>query len=193
MSDAGDTEEGASETADDLRENVSSQFDRLPATPAKREVAGRATRAEVIDWWVDRFGVPRGRFSEYTFWEKGAGKVWAFRGASPSPVEVEAVGMVFLRTRQEHWKPTTDAVQRFAADATRNVIDLGPEEARRFVAGENQAIDWDGDWGYLIAAHEVAGERAPIGVGLYVHGELKSMVPKGRRREFDAPAATDGE
>ena len=187
MDDAG----GRTDDADALRENVSDRFDRLPATAAEREVAGRATRPEVVDWWVDRFGIPRERFADYTFWEKGAGKVWAFRGASPSPVEVEALGVVFLRTRQEHWKPTTDAVQRFAADATRNVIDLDRAKARRFVAGENQPVDWDGDWGYLIAAHEVAGERAPIGVGLYVHGELQSMVPKGRRRQFDAPSPGD--
>ena len=180
-----DGSDAAGEGGGDLRENVSSRFDRLPATADRRTVTGRATRQAVVDWYVDRFGVPRERFSPYTFWEKGSGKVWAFRGESPSPVTVEALGLVFLRTRQEHWKPTTDAVQRFAADATRNVIPLSPAQARRFVAGENQAVEWDGDWGYLIAAHEVAGGRAPIGVGLYVHGELQSMVPKGRRREFD--------
>jgi NOL1/NOP2/fmu family ribosome biogenesis protein len=167
------------------RENDPERFDRLPATATDRAVEGRATRREVVDWWVERFGVPRERFSAYSFWEKGSGKVWAYSGAAPSPTRVETLGMVCLRTRQEHWKPTTDAVQRFAADADRNVIDLTPAEARRFVAGEDQDIErWDGDWGYLVAAHEVAGERAPIGVGLYTYGELKSMVPKGRRRDF---------
>ncbi|PSP82174.1 hypothetical protein BRC78_08810, partial [Halobacteriales archaeon QH_8_68_33] len=42
----------------------------------------------------------------------------------------------------------------------------------------------DGDWGYLVVTHELAGEREPLGVGLYVHGELRSQVPKGRRRDF---------
>ncbi len=180
----GDREGDGDDTDPDLRENDSGRFDRLPATADEREVAGRATRAAVVDWYVDRFGIDRERFAAYTFWEKGAGKVWAFRGNAPDPVRVEALGITFLRTRQEHWKPTTDAVQRFAHDATRNVIDLDREQARRFVAGEDQEIDWDGDWGYLIAARETGGARASIGVGLYVYGELKSMVPKGRRREF---------
>jgi NOL1/NOP2/fmu family ribosome biogenesis protein len=64
---------------------------------------------------------------------------------------------------------------------TRNVIDLDADRARRFLAGEDLTPEWDGDWGYLVVAHDVAGGREPIGVGLYVHDELRSVVPKGRR------------
>jgi NOL1/NOP2/fmu family ribosome biogenesis protein len=164
-----------------MSDNDGGQFDRLPATAADREVAGRATRAEVIEWWVDRFGLPADAFDGYTFWEKGAGKVWAFAADLPSPTDVEGLGMTFLRTRQEHWKPTTNAVQRFGRAATRNVIELDADAARRFLAGEDLEPGWDGDWGYLIVAHEIAGGVEPIGVGLYVHDELRSVVPKGRR------------
>jgi NOL1/NOP2/fmu family ribosome biogenesis protein len=167
-----------------METNDSTRFDRLPATAGDRTVEGRATRREVVGWWEERFGVPAGTFAEFTFWEKGSGKVWILAGEEPSPVEIEALGMTFLRTRQEHWKPTTEAVQRFGELATKNVVALDDEAARRFLAGQDQDVDWDGDWGYLVAAHDVAGERAPIGVGLFTYGELKSMVPKGRRREF---------
>ena len=167
-----------------MRENVSHQFDRLPATDAEREVDGRPSREAVVDWWVDRFGVPREVFDEYTFWEKGKGKVWALPFDLDPPVSVESLGMKFLRTRQEHWKPTTDAVQRFGRHATRNVVDVDGETARDFVAGETTEPEWDGDWGYLVVRHEIGGEPEPIGVGLYVHHELRSMVPKGRQREF---------
>lgn len=168
-----------------MSSNDGGQFARLPATEAEREVDGRASRDAVVDFWSDRYGVPRETFDGYTFWEKGAGKLWAFRAEVPSPAAhpVEGLGMTFLRTRQEHWKPTTTAVQRFGREATRNVLDLNPEQARRFAAGEDQALpEWDGDWGYLIVAHELAGEREPVGVGLYLHDELRSQVPKGRRR-----------
>ncbi|WP_412781657.1 hypothetical protein, partial [Aeromonas diversa] len=63
------------------------------------------------------------------------------------------------------------------------MIELDSEVAMNFVRGEDQEIDWGGDWGYLIASHELADEREPLGVGLYLHGELRSVVPKGRRRE----------
>ncbi|WP_248896937.1 DUF7122 family protein [Haloplanus halobius] len=167
--------------------NDGSTFDRLPATAAERTVAGRATRAAVIEWWTDRFGVPTSTFEGYTFWEKGAGKIWCFAADLPTPTDVEGIGMTFLRTRQEHWKPTTNAVQRFGQEATRNVIELDPGDARRFIAGEDLDPEWDGDWGYLVVAHELAGDIEPIGVGLYVHDELRSVVPKGRRAELSSP------
>ncbi|AFO56142.1 MULTISPECIES: hypothetical protein [unclassified Natrinema] len=166
--------------------NDGQRFDRLPATEAERTVDGRATREAVVDYFADRFGIPPKTFDDYTFWEKGAGKIWIYRGEAPTPLEIEAIGMTCLRTRQEHWKPTTDVVQRFGDHATECVIDLDREQARRFAAGEDQTLEWwDGDWGYLIAAHEIAGESEAIGVGLYVHGELRSMVPKGRQRDLE--------
>jgi len=167
--------------------NDGQRFDRLPSTADDREVVGRATRSEVIEWWVDRFGLPADTFEGYTFWEKGAGKIWIFAGDVPSPTDVEGLGMTFLRTRQEHWKPTTNAVQRFGREATRNVLVLDPDEAVRFLAGEDLEPAWDGDWGYLIVAHEIAGGVEPIGVGLYVHDELRSVIPKGRRASLAPP------
>jgi len=164
--------------------NDGQRFDRLPATPADREVEGRASRREVLDWWDERFGVPPETFADFSLWEKGKGKIWILRGDLDSPARIEAVGMTFLRTRQEHWKPTLNAVQRFGGEATRNVLELSRERARRFARGEDQELDWNGDWGYLVVTHELAGERAPLGVGLYVHGELRSPVPKGRRRDL---------
>lgn len=168
-----------------MPENDGQRFDRLPATPADREVEGRASREEVLAWWEERFGIPPETFAEYTFWERGAGKLWAFHADVPSPVRAEGLGITFLRTRQEHWKPTTSAVQRFGREATKNVIELDPAEASAFAAGHDQELErWEGDWGYLVAVHELAGDLEPIGVGLYVYGELRSTVPKGNQREL---------
>jgi len=164
--------------------NDGSRFDRLPATAADRTVEGRATREAAVGWWVDRFGLDAERFAGHTFWEKGSGKIWAFADDVDSPAELEGLGMTFLRTRQEHWKPTTDAVQRFGRGATKNVVVLDADEARAFLRGETTDPGWEGDWGYLIAAHEIAGAVEPIGVGLYLYGELRSQMPKGRQREL---------
>ncbi|KTG30842.1 DUF7122 family protein [Haloferax profundi] len=171
------------ETADD--ENWGQQFDRLPETSEDRVVEGRPSRQEVVEWWEERFGLDPETFEHYTFWEKGAGKIWAFPAEMVDPIQVEGLGMRILRTRQRHWKPSTNAVQRFCRDATKNIIELGPGEAKAFVAGHDQQLDWwEGDWGYLVAAHELAGEREPLGVGLYLHGELRSTVPKGRQEDL---------
>ena len=164
--------------------DTSTRFDRLPATDAERTVEQRATRAEVLDWFDDRFGIEPSVFEEHTFWERGAGKIWAFYGDLDSPVDIEGLGMTVLRTRQEHWKPTLEAVQRFGDHATRNTIALSREQATAFMTGDDQTLAWDGDWGYLIVTHELAGEQEPLGVGLYTYDELQSVVPKGRRREL---------
>jgi NOL1/NOP2/fmu family ribosome biogenesis protein len=164
--------------------NHGQRFDRLPATATEREVPGRATRVEVLAWWEERFGIDPAAFAEYTFWERGSGKVWALRGEEPSPIAVEGLGITFLRTRQDHWKPTLSAVQRFGHHATRNVLALDDQQAATFMAGEDQDLAWDGDWGYLVVTREIAGEQEPLGVGLYVYDELRSVVPKGRRREL---------
>ena len=67
-------------SSEDPPTNDGGRFDRLPATAAERAVEGRATRREVIDWWVERFGLDRETFAACSFWEKGAGKIWAFAG-----------------------------------------------------------------------------------------------------------------
>jgi len=165
-------------------DNDGDRFARLPATDAEREDPGRATREEIIEWWRDRFGIDAETFADHTFWEKGAGKIWVLAGDAPDGLRIEALGMRVMHTRQEFWKPTTNAVQRFGRDASTGTIELGPDRARRFVAGEDQEIPWDGDWGYVVATRAVAGGDEPLGVGLYTHGELKSMVSKGRRRDL---------
>jgi NOL1/NOP2/fmu family ribosome biogenesis protein len=167
-----------------MSENDPHRFDRLPATETDQEVTGRPTRRAVLNWWAERFGIDPDVFAEKTFWERGAGQIWLFHGDLPSPADVEGLGMKVLRTRQEHWKPTLEAVQRFGHHAERNVLDLTRQQARRFVAGEDQDLDWDGDWGYLVVTHELAGDPAVLGVGLYVYDELRSQVPKGRRRDL---------
>ena len=169
---------------DGSRENDGQVFNRLPETASDRTDEGRATREEVVEWWVGRFGLDPETFEDYTFWEKGAGKVWAFASDLESPADVEGLGMTFLRTRQEHWKPTTDAVQRFGREATKNVVVLETDDARAFLRGADTDPEWDGDWGYLIAAHDIAGAVEPIGVGLYLYDELRSQMPKGRQREL---------
>jgi len=170
---------------EDLQDNVGQQFGRLPATPADREVAGRASREEVVDFFAERFGIEPSVFEGFTFWEKGKGKIWIFADEMPSPIRIEGLGMTVLRTRQEHWKPTHSAVQRFGRHATKNTIDLTPAQAATFARGKDQDLpEWDGDWGYLIATHELAGGREPVGVGLYLYDELRSTVPKGNQEEL---------
>ncbi|MFC7235849.1 DUF7122 family protein [Halosegnis marinus] len=168
-----------------MRENDGHRFGRLPATDADREVADRPSREAVVAFWRDRYGIPEDTWADYTFWERGSGKIWAFRGEVPSPARIQGLGMAVLRTDGEHWKPTTNAAQRFGGLATDCVIHLDEAEAKAFLAGHDRTIErWDGDWGYLVATHDIGGAPEPIGVGLYLHDELRSQIPKGTRRDL---------
>ena len=159
-------------------DGVSERFDRLPSNPTHSE---GPSRAEVCVYFADRFGIDRSIFDPFTFWERGRGKIWAFRGTAESPVEAEGLGIHLLRTRGTHWKPTTTAVQTFGHHASRNVICLGAPADQKFWQGIDQSLEWDGEWGYLIVAHEVGGTYEPLGVGLYLDGTLRSVVPKARQ------------
>ncbi|MFW6436131.1 MAG: DUF7122 family protein [Halococcoides sp.] len=167
-------------------DHVGTRFDRVARTEADREREHRPSRAAILEFFEERFGIDPSVFEEHSFWERGKGKIWAFRGDLESPVEIEGLGMVVLRADQEHWKPTTSAAQQFGAAADRCVVDLEERAARRFLAGADQPLDWDGDWGYVIVTHDLDGDRRPIGVGLYLHGELRSQLPTGRQRDLDA-------
>lgn len=175
-----------------MRANRSDRFERLPAGPAERSVEGRPARSEVVGFLEERFGIPAATFADATFWEKGSGKIWLAGTGVTAPIRIEALGLLALRTRQEYWKPTTNLVQLVGRAATRNVVDLDAEAAARFVAGADQPVDWAGDWGYLIATAVVAGDREPLGVGLFTHGTLRSQIPKGRRVRLEGSTPAEG-
>jgi NOL1/NOP2/fmu family ribosome biogenesis protein len=177
--------------------NDGSRFDRLPAgPPVDPEPAAtppdgpplppdrRPTRAAVLTWWRDRFAIPPDTFADHTFWEKGRGRLWAYAGEATDPATVETLGLPIMRTRSHYWKPSTDAVQRFGGVATRNVLTLGRDGAKQFLAGADRDVPHEGQQGYVVVAHEIGGEAEAIGVGLWIEGELRSMIPKGRRRDW---------
>lgn len=174
-----------------MRNNEGDKFDRLPPTADEREVKGRASRAELLAHFDNRFDIGPDTFADHTFWEKGAGRIWAFSGSLSAPQRTEALGLPILRTRQEHWKPTSVGVRRFGRAASSNVLVVGRSQAARFVSGETLELPWNGEWGYLIVAHILAGRTEPIGVGLFVHGELQSKIPKGDRHSLLASRLDD--
>lgn len=149
-----------------------------------------AEREPVLEFWSDEFGVPSDAFDGYAFYEKG-GRIWAVRNGAVEALggdenldalEYESVGLPLMRVGGEHDKPTTDALQRFGGEATRNVAELDEEEARAFVRGETVETEFDEeedgvDLGYVVARHD----GCVLGCGLYFPGELRSQVPKGRR------------
>ncbi|MDY6764094.1 MAG: hypothetical protein SV377_00130 [Halobacteria archaeon] len=146
------------------------------------------TRDEVVGFWEEKFGVDPDVFESYDFYKKGKRRVWITSSEFPDGYEYEAMGLPFLRVRQEHPKPTTNALQLFGEHATKNIIELNAEDARDFVSGETVEKEFDvEDLGYVIVEYD--GEV--LGCGLYFPGELRSQIPKGRQVELNLPELQD--
>jgi NOL1/NOP2/fmu family ribosome biogenesis protein len=159
----------------------STTFDLLLADTTRQKNQSSVTRSELLEFWHDRFGIPPKIFKEYTFWEKGYGKIWVFRGNLSKSTQIEALGLRFTTTNQKNWKPTTNAVQKFGHHAHKNVLSLPLAQVLQFVQGAPLHMDWDGTSGYVIVRGNLSNHDIQIGVGLYSNGTLHSQIPKSRQ------------
>ena len=159
----------------------STTFDLLLTDTARQKNQTSITRSELLEFWHDRFGISPKIFKEYTFWEKGHGKIWAFKGNLSKSIQIEALGLRFTTTNQRSWKPTTNAVQKFGHHAHKNVLSLPLHQVLQFVQGVPLHMDWDGTSGYVIVRGNLSDHDIQIGVGLYSNGTLYSQIPKSRQ------------
>ena len=161
--------------------STNTTFNLLPFATSHEQNQSTITRMELLEFWNDRFGTPPEIFKEYTFWEKGSGKIWAFKGNLPQETEIEALGLRFTTTNQKSWKPTTNAAQKFGHHAHKNVLSLPLDQILKFVQGDSLHIDWNGESGYVIVRGNLSNHAIQIGVGLYSNGILHSQIPKSRQ------------
>lgn len=186
-----DEAHGGDEQVDDAQGDAATDGPGQPAiTPADRE--------PVLSFWEEEFGVPPSAFDRQRFLQKGASKVWVVDDVAPwqeadapgavtlgEGPEPETVGMPLLRVGGEHWKPTTDALQRYERHVSQNVVELDAAQARAFVAGETVEAEYPElpSLGYVAVRYD----GAMLGCGLYFPGELRSQIPTGRRVELALP------
>lgn len=131
-----------------------------------------------VGYWVERFGADPQAFEGWRFFQRTPRLVWIAPAdlEIPACLDLEAIGMGFLRTAMPFPKPTTNAAIAFGHLARKNVIDLDEAHARRFVLRER--FEWPGDQmdtkGFAIVRHS----GMQLGIGLWINGFLTSMVPK---------------
>ena len=131
-----------------------------------------------VGYWIERFGAAPEAFEGWRFFQRTPRLVWAAHSGLeiPEGLELEAIGMGFLRTGMPFPKPTTHAAIAFGHLACKNVLDLDEVAARRFLLRER--FEWPGDQleskGFAIIRHG----GLQLGCGLWLEGYLSSMVPK---------------
>jgi len=147
------------------------------------------------DWWQQQFATPPETLRGCSFWQRGRFSIWiAAADVDPGEVApVDGVGIPFLRTGREVWKPTSVAVIEFGLHATRNVVELQRDELLCFL--DRQTIEFAeadargtlANRGFVIARYQ----GVPVGCGLWRRGTLVSAVPKGRSMaDLDLPIDT---
>jgi hypothetical protein len=131
-----------------------------------------------VGFWVERFGADPQDFSGLRFYQRTPRLVWAADAnvVVPECLDLEAIGMGFLRLGMPFPKPTTNATLAFGHLATKNVLNLDDEHAPRFLRRERFA--WPDDEvdtkGFMIVRHQ----GVELGCGLWIEGHLSSMIPK---------------
>ncbi len=153
-------------------------------------------RAEPIQYWKERFGVPESHFAPYHFFRRNKGAIWLADKSAVTldGISCEAVGLAFLRHTGRFLKPTHSAVLLLGTLATRNVLQLPDALAWRFIARESfpwpkESVPEGGTHseiltpGYVIVRHQ----QLAVGCGLWLNDTLTSQIPKGRKLSRNAP------
>jgi len=146
--------------------------------------ASEAERREILDYFMDRFGIPEKAFEGFRFLKEER-KIWVVRSHPElekilSQLKVESAGIPLLRTKISMWKPTTAGLQFFGRHATRNVFDLGEELLRAFLNGESIEGHCSLEPGFVI----VRWRGKVLGCAVYGRGRLRSQIPEKRGEPF---------
>jgi NOL1/NOP2/fmu family ribosome biogenesis protein len=133
-------------------------------------------RSRVLGYFETRFGIPVTAFVGYHLLERR--KTYVLLPAAPcladlASLKVHHVGLPLLRKIRQHLKPTTAALQRFGAQASRNILDLSAAQVTDLLRTAELALAVDLSPGYVVLRH--AGRL--LGCGLYTPGRLRSQIP----------------
>lgn len=125
----------------------------------------------------ERFGIPGEVFERLAAVED---QETVFVG-TPEVMEFDAVrpmrrGIRLARIYPYSLKPTTFAMQVIGGQATRNVVDLGDEQAKLLINGGSLNIEVEAENGFVL----IGWRGFVVGVGFYKRPVLKSQIPRFR-------------
>lgn len=172
-------------------------LERLPDDGGEVYEFSRETAAQMFapmiepDPWFEqittRFGIPTAVFANFDLLRWSKRGVWLINSdhrplKQPQP---DSVGMIFVRPKGKYPKLTTAGALLFGRHASRNLIDLEPEQMMAFYGREEFPISSsqlmaNSGSGYLLARFQ----GFPIGIGIYrqAKGTVESTFPKGWAR-----------
>ncbi len=139
-------------------------------------------RKEVLKYLEDRFGIEESHFEGYEIL-RGVSNFWLFPKNEHleklRSLQIQTVGLLFLRKVSKYLKPTSVFLQRFGVLAKKNIVVL-PEEIILVLKEKNKVeIELDLEPGYVV----LKDKNWILGCGLYLPGKLFSYLePKVLKR-----------
>jgi NOL1/NOP2/fmu family ribosome biogenesis protein len=134
----------------------------------------------LIQEFCSRFGVDITALNTLKLWKKGKSTVSASEATCipPPHVDIQTIGIPFLRMNHAQPKPTTAMLQRFGHQFKCHVVELDCfEQASTFLQGKSQRLPNSLDTGYV----HVRYPPFELGCGILRQGNLISQIPKGLR------------
>uniref|UniRef100_A0A7V4JPG3 rRNA small subunit methyltransferase F RNA-binding PUA-like domain-containing protein n=1 Tax=Thermodesulfobacterium geofontis TaxID=1295609 RepID=A0A7V4JPG3_9BACT len=132
-------------------------------------------REEILKYLEDRFGIENFYFEKYEIL-RGVSNFWLFPKTpyleNLRNLQVQTVGLLFLRQVSKYLKPTSAFLQRFGYLAKKNIVSLSEEIISILKERNKVEIELDLEPGYVI----LKNKHWIIGCGLYLPGKLFSYL-----------------
>ena len=132
-------------------------------------------REEILKYLEDRFGIEAFNFEEYEIL-RGVTNFWLFPKTPYlerlKNLQVQTVGLLFLRQVSKYLKPTSAFLQRFGYLAKKNFVSLSDEIILTLKEKNKVEIMLDLEPGYVI----LKNKHWILGCGLYLPGKLFSYL-----------------
>jgi NOL1/NOP2/fmu family ribosome biogenesis protein len=124
----------------------------------------------------DRFGIKEDMFDGFRVLKKNKGW-WLHKDSAhlekAARLKVLKIGIKAFEEIGQFVKPTTRLIQLIGCKATKARFELSQLELRKLVAGERLPVTMALENGYIILLYK--GQS--LGLGLLIHGELRSQLP----------------
>lgn len=132
-------------------------------------------RKEVLGYLEERFGISAFYFEKYDIL-RGVSNFWLFPKTTYLEIlknlQIQTVGLLFLRKVSKYLKPTSVFLQRFGYLAKKNIVSLSEEIILILKEKNKVEITLDLEPGYVI----LKNNHWILGCGLYLPGKLFSYL-----------------
>ncbi len=138
-------------------------------------IVSEEERQEVLKYLEDRFGISINIFDKYEIL-RGVSNFWLFPKNQYLEIleslQVQTVGLLFLRKVSRYLKPTSAFLQRFGYLATKNIVTLSEDIIEVLKERNKVEINLNLEPGYVI----LKNKYWILGCGLYLPGKLFSYL-----------------